>query len=108
LQFSPSGEKLASVGEDDHHSVAVWDWANKRMLCSAKVDPDKVFDLTWKNETEFATVGMKHVKFFTHSGSSLSPNRGLYGTVGAVATICCSYAFDSKIFLAGTPKGELL
>jgi microtubule-associated protein-like 6 len=65
LQFSPAGDKLLSIGEDDQHSVAIYDWATKRMLCNAKVDPDKVFDACWKDETEFATVGMKHVKFFT-------------------------------------------
>jgi microtubule-associated protein-like 6 len=54
-----------SIGEDDFHSVAIYDWANKRMLCNAKVDPDKVFDAMWKDDTEFMTVGMKHVKFFT-------------------------------------------
>jgi hypothetical protein len=35
------------------------------MLCNAKVDPDKIFDAVWKDETEFALVGMKCVKFFT-------------------------------------------
>jgi echinoderm microtubule-associated protein-like 6 len=84
---------LASVGEDDFHSVAVWDWASKKMLSNAKVDPDKVFDICWKDDTEFATVGMKHVKFFTLAGANLSPNKGLYGTGGAKATICCHYAF---------------
>lgn len=78
------------------------------MLSSAKVDPDKVFDVCWKDETEFATVGMKHVKFFTLAGSNLTPNKGLYGAGGATATICCHYAFDTKTFLAGTPQGNLL
>jgi hypothetical protein len=43
--------------------VAVYDWAAKRMMCSAKVDPDKMFDAAWKNENEFGIVGMKCVKF---------------------------------------------
>lgn len=78
------------------------------MLSNAKVDPDKVFDICWKDETEFATVGMKHVKFFTIAGANLSPNKGLYGAGGAKATICGHYAFQQKGFLAGTPQGELL
>lgn len=96
LAFSPSGSKLASVGEDDFHSVAVWDWANKRMLCNAKVDPERVLDLTWKDETEFATVGLKHIKFFTLQGTNLLGNKGLYGTQAPTAIICCHYAFESK------------
>jgi len=94
LQFSPSGDKLVSVGEDDFHSVAVWDWANKKMIANAKVDPDKVFDVCWKDETEFATVGMKHVKFFTLNGATLNGVKGTYGTGGPKATICCNYLFD--------------
>lgn len=68
LAFSPSGDKLLSIGDDDFHSVAIYDWVNKRILCNAKVDPDKVFDACWKDDTEFMTVGMKHVKFFTIQG----------------------------------------
>lgn len=52
------------------------------MLANAKVDPDKVFDVCWKDETEFATVGMKHVKFFTLNGSNLTATKGTYGTAG--------------------------
>ena len=108
LKFSPSGDRLLSVGEDDFHSVAVWDWANKAMLCNAKVDPDKVFDVTWlKDDAEFATVGMKHVKFFTVSGSNLAPNKGLYGPGGPQATISCCFAFGQTL-VAGTPQGALL
>jgi microtubule-associated protein-like 6 len=68
LQFSPSGDKLLGIGDDDAHCVAIYDWANKRMLCNTKVDPDKVFDAIWKDDNEFATVGMKHVKFFNIQG----------------------------------------
>lgn len=97
-----------SVGEDDNHSVAVWDWANKRMLANAKVDPDKVFDICWKDETEFATVGMKHVKFFTLNGANLTSSKGTYGAVGPQATICCNYVLNNKTFVSGTPQGGLL
>jgi hypothetical protein len=51
---------------------------------------------------------MKSVKFFTINGSNLVGSKGLYGSVGAVATISCAYAFSSKQFLAGSSKGDLL
>lgn len=50
LQFSPNGDKLLSVGDDDQHSVAIYDWSSKRMLCNAKVDPDRMLAGAWKNE----------------------------------------------------------
>ena len=82
LQFYPTERSCYQVGEDDNHSVAIYDWAHKTIICSSKVDPDKVFDACWKNDNEFASVGMKHVKFFTIQGSNLAGNKGIYGTGG--------------------------
>jgi len=93
LAFSPSGSKLLSIGEDDYHSAAVYDVDNQKIIASAKVDPDKVFAAEWKSETEFATVGMKHVKFFTIQGSNLQAGKGLYGSMGPTPMISCIYAF---------------
>lgn len=45
--------------------MAVYDWATKRKLCDAKIDPDKIFDAVWKDDTEVAMAGMKCVKFVT-------------------------------------------
>jgi WD40 repeat protein len=41
LAFSPNGKYLASVGQDDDHSVAIWDWRAKTKIYSDK--SDKVF-----------------------------------------------------------------
>jgi len=51
------------------------------MLCKSAVtqEPDKVLDACWKDETEFATCGIKHVKFFTLNGINLTMSRGIYG-----------------------------
>ena len=108
LAFSPSGDKLLSVGEDDFHSVAVWDWANKRMLASAKNSGDKVMDACWKDETEFVTCGLKHVKFFTLNGSNLTSALGTYGSVGPTPTTCVNYVLRDKRLMAGSPQGNLL
>lgn len=107
IQFSPDGTKLLSIGEDDQHTVAVHDWVNKKMLASAKTDPAKVFAAEWKNNTEFATVGLKHVKFFTLNGSNLNGKKGLFKSIPSTAICCCHYAYGDK-FLTGTPKGMLL
>jgi WD40 repeat protein len=93
LQFSPAGDKLLSIGEDEKNSVAIYDWASTRVLCSSPVDPDKVMDACWKDETEFATVGLKHVKFFNIQGINMTMSKGLYGASGVVPMISCAYAF---------------
>jgi microtubule-associated protein-like 6 len=108
IAFSPDGSKILSIGEDDQHSVAVHDWVNKKMLGSAKVDPAKVFAAEWKNNNEFATVGLKHVKFFTLNGSNLTGKKGTFKSVPSTAICCCHWAFGGEKFLTGTPKGVLL
>lgn len=108
LEFSPNGDKLLTIGEDQQNSVAIYDWANKRLLSKSAVDPDKVLDASWKDESEFATCGVKHVKFFTLNGINLTMSRGLYGAAGSVTpTICCKYAFNDKVLLTGGPSGDL-
>ena len=36
LEFSPDGKLLCSVGEDDYHTVAIWDWDDGQLLTSAR------------------------------------------------------------------------
>ena len=36
LDFSPDGALLVSVGADDGHSMAIWDWQNGIMLAQAR------------------------------------------------------------------------
>jgi len=66
LKFSPSGDKLLSIGEDDWHSVAIYNWARGgHPIACAKVDGDPVLGACWKNETEFSTCGVGHLMIFT-------------------------------------------
>jgi len=63
LKFSPNGQKLLSIGNDDNHSVAIYDWQNGTQV-NAKVDLNEVFGAIWTNDTDFVTFGLKHVKFW--------------------------------------------
>lgn len=48
------------------------------MIGNAKVDPGQVFSAAWKNETEFSTCGVKHMKVFTMAGANLNGKKGSY------------------------------
>jgi hypothetical protein len=73
--------------------VAVYDWANQKMICKSAVDPDRVFDAAWgATDNEFATVGMKVVKFFTIQGVNLTGKKGVMSNA-AIVPISCHYAF---------------
>ena len=104
LEFSPRGDKLLSTGEDDYHSVAVYEWKSGRLIASSKVDGERVFSARFKNETEFVTVGAKHVKIWKLNGANLEAQKGLFGKLGPTAIISCTWAFRGKLF-TGTPKG---
>lgn len=107
LAFSPNGTKLLSIGEDDQHSVAVYDWQNNAVLGTAQVDPDKVFDASWNNETTFATCGAKHLKIFTLQGSNLNGVKGAYSqTAGMCMMTSCAFV-DGTLY-SGTDKGGLI
>lgn len=76
-------------------------------MASAKVDPDKVFGAAWKNENEFATSGVKHVKVWTLNGSTLNGQKGAYASVaGMVAMTSCNYIGNNLV--TGAQDGGLI
>ena len=44
LAFSKDGSKLASVGLDLDHSIAVWDWRRGARIATAPGHTDKIFE----------------------------------------------------------------
>lgn len=36
VKFSPDGRLLATLGADDHHGLAVYDWENSVLLCTTR------------------------------------------------------------------------
>ena len=78
------------------------------MLGNAKVDPAQVFSAAWKNETEFATCGVKHMKIFTMSGANLNGKKGSYlQSVGNVPLSCVNYVLNG-VLLSGAGNGGLI
>jgi hypothetical protein len=75
LRFSPNGRKLLTIGGDDFNTVALYDWVNHIILTSQRVDPTGVFDVAWKNNHEFTTVGSKHIITFNQIGTNLIRTR---------------------------------
>lgn len=78
------------------------------MLGNAKVDPAQVFAAAWKDENEFATCGMKHMKVFTMNGANLNGKKGSYlQKVGNVALTCVAYVLNG-VCLTGAQDGGLI
>jgi microtubule-associated protein-like 6 len=65
LEFSPEGTLLLSVGADEDNSLAVYDWISSRIVATAKGDRARVTAVAWRSQTDFVSVGTRHVKFWT-------------------------------------------
>lgn len=72
LQFSPSGQLLASIGQDNDNSVAIYDWKTKRLVATSPVDKAKVNSVCWQGDESFVTCGSKHIKFWDIKGRNIS------------------------------------
>ena len=108
LAFSSDGSTLISIGSDTEHSIALYDWANNKLKSSAKGDKSKLLDVCFapNSNSDFATVGVKHVKFWTAQGRNLSGKKGILGKVGKLQAFpCCAYV--NQTFVMGTAGGEL-
>ena len=68
-----TGRFLSSVGLDDDHSVAVYDWQSKRMLANSKGDANRIFNVEYNpHDGRIVTGGVKHVKFWVMEGGTSS------------------------------------
>ena len=105
LDFSPNGNFLLSTGDDDDHSLAVYDWQNNRMVCNSKVDKDAVLGANFLTNTDLVVYGAKFIKFFTIAGQNLTSNRGTTGGVTFEAQM--SGALFQNLFHTGTHAGNL-
>jgi echinoderm microtubule-associated protein-like 6 len=80
LSFSSSGKLLVSVGLDSKYTVGVWRWKEGQLVASASADskPNRIFRATFRpdSDTVFASVGIKHVKFWSIAGSALLARKG--------------------------------
>jgi WD40 repeat protein len=114
VAFSKDGSRVASVGLDDNHSVAVHDWTSGNMLASSEGDTYRILDIKF-NETagadanaDFVTSGVKHIKFWglSDEDGTLSERKGRIGNLGSrQAYLSC--AFTPTYTVLGTQRGEL-
>jgi microtubule-associated protein-like 6 len=107
IKFSPNGKYLLSVGEDDMHSVAIYEWSTGRLVSTSKCGGYKMLTASWKNDKEFVVAGVREVKFFELKGSKLSSKKGLFGKAGCKPICSAAYAYGGDL-VTGTSKGVCL
>ncbi|ROT74041.1 putative echinoderm microtubule-associated protein-like 5 isoform X2 [Penaeus vannamei] len=92
VDFSSDGERLASLGLDDYHTLVVWNWRKGYKLANARGHSDKVFGLRFSpsNSHRLITFGVKHVKVWNHVGGGLTHRQVSLGRKLKQETALCS------------------
>jgi WD40 repeat protein len=111
VDFSPDGQKLISVGQDDYNSLAIYDWQQGLLLATSKVDGAKVTACGFKGDSssEFFTCGLKHIKFYTMQGKNINSKRGqVPKPLQSEVFLAGTYAFGGAVCVCGTHNGNLL
>ena len=105
LRFAPDSTFIASVGRDEPHKLAIHDWKDNRLLCSATVDHHSVFDIDWLDRTYLVTVGKCHIKFWSINLKNLTSLNGAWGEFKPEPLICARYGKD--VCYTGSGKGNI-
>ncbi|KAM6977453.1 echinoderm microtubule-associated protein-like 6 [Aplochiton taeniatus] len=110
LEFTVDGKSLVSVAIDDCHSIVVWDWRKGERLAKAKGHKDKIFVVKSNpfRLDKMVTVGIKHIKFWQHTGGGLTFKRGIFGTLGRQETMMSvCYGRSEELVFSGATNGDV-
>eukprot|EP01135_Chromosphaera_perkinsii_P001223 Nk52_evm22s162 gene=Nk52_evmTU22s162 len=109
VDFSNSGEILVSVGLDDNHSIAVYEWKKGTLLASGRGHGDRIFVCNFRpgSDKEFVTCGVKHIKFWSVTGNELSSKRGIFGDKGTLQTMLSVAFGEGDITYSGSMSGDV-
>ena len=83
-------------------------WKNNKLIATSTVDKARVTDMAFKNDNEFVTIGLKHIKFWTFKGRNLTSQKGIFGSVTIDSLICMAFAFKNQTLFTGDSKGNLI
>lgn len=85
LDFSPKGDKLASVGSAPDYMLTLWDWRNEQVILRSKAFSQDIYKVAFSPEDEghLCTSGSGHIRFWTmantFTGLKLQGQIGKFG-----------------------------
>ena len=104
MSFSPSGKSLAAVAIDDNHNVAVYSSETGTLLGTTTGDKAQILDIAMKDDTIFATSGIKHFKLWTIRSPNLTSEAGNFGKYDPRHGAC---KYMGEKCLSGSITGDL-
>lgn len=94
---------MAAVAIDIDHSIAVYNVETGALIGFGKGDVNQILDISMKDDTTFATSGIKHFKEWT-VGANLTAKTGRFGQKDARHGSC---QYNGENCLTGAITGEL-
>ncbi|XP_055449170.1 echinoderm microtubule-associated protein-like 5 [Psammomys obesus] len=111
VSFSATGKLLLSVGLDPEHTITIWRWQEGARIASKAGHNQRIFVAEFRpdSDTQFVSVGMKHVKFWTLAGRALLSKKGLLSTLeDARMQTMLAVAFGANnLTFTGTISGDV-
>ncbi len=112
LHFSPTGDRLAAIGLDPDHSIALYDTTTGNIISSANglSKPNYVNDIAYSPDgTEIVIVGDKQIKYFhavNTNKRAISSSFGRIGRGGVIQMYLSAIYFNDDV-LVGCMSGEI-
>lgn len=104
LSFSPDSSKLLAISLNDEHDIYLFDLKENRLTATSRGGSTKILDCVFKNDKEFATVGIKHFKYWMIKNGSLYTKEGFFGQCdNKLGLVIC----QNGNFISGSANGEL-
>mmetsp|Transcript_15355 Transcript_15355/g.25364 ORF Transcript_15355/g.25364 Transcript_15355/m.25364 type:complete len:781 (-) Transcript_15355:715-3057(-) len=112
LNFNKDGERVFSCGgEPNDHMVALWNWRDGTLLCSAKSGPDKILaSAASPTDDIFVTSGSKAIFFWSvdENGKALTKKKGIFGKRAEPEDITAlAFAPDGSLIAGSLKTGTI-
>ncbi|XP_055292521.1 echinoderm microtubule-associated protein-like 5 isoform X5 [Moschus berezovskii] len=111
VSFSATGKLLLSVGLDPEHTLTIWRWQEGAKIASRAGHNQRIFVAEFRpdSDSQFVSVGVKHVKFWTLAGRALLSKKGLLSTLeDARMQTMLAVAFGANnLTFTGTISGDV-
>nr|XP_046163640.1 echinoderm microtubule-associated protein-like 5 isoform X2 [Oncorhynchus gorbuscha] len=111
VSFSATGKLLLSVGLDPEHTITIWKWQEGAKVASRSGHTQRIFVAEFRpdSDTQFVSVGIKHVRFWTLAGRALLCKKGVMSSIeDARMQTMLSVAFGANnLTFTGTISGDV-
>uniref|UniRef100_A0A9J7WVP8 EMAP like 5 n=1 Tax=Cyprinus carpio carpio TaxID=630221 RepID=A0A9J7WVP8_CYPCA len=111
VSFSATGKLLLSVGLDPQHTLTIWKWQEGAKVACRAGHTQRIFVAEFRpdSDTQFVSVGIKHVRFWTLAGRALLSKKGVLSSIeDARMQTMLSVAFGANnLTFTGTISGDV-